>query len=117
MNIEPKEAFPYKPPTIEIKNKYKQIFDLENPLPSRILKTLFDKFIALILISFSTPILIILKICFVIEGLIVPENKGPMFFYYNAISNGKEFKKYKIRIIKKLGRSCRKIYSLPTRGK
>lgn len=100
MNIEPKEAFPYKPPTIEIKNKYKHIFDLENPLPSRILKTLFDKFIALILISFSTPILIILKICFVIEGLIVPENKGPMFFYYNAISNGKEFKKYKIRIIK-----------------
>ena len=42
MNNEPKEAFPYKPPTEEIKSKYKHIFDLENALPSRILKTLFD---------------------------------------------------------------------------
>lgn len=100
MNIEPKEAFPYKPPTEEIKSKYKHIFELKDPLPSRILKTIFDKLIAILFLTITLPILIILKICFVLEGLIIPENRGPMFFYYNAISDGKVFKKYKIRIIK-----------------
>jgi lipopolysaccharide/colanic/teichoic acid biosynthesis glycosyltransferase len=35
-----------------------------------------------------------------LEGIFIPENRGPLFFYYNGISQGKPFKKYKIRIIK-----------------
>jgi lipopolysaccharide/colanic/teichoic acid biosynthesis glycosyltransferase len=34
------------------------------------------------------------------EGLFIPENRGPLFFYYYAVSQGKVFKKYKIRLIK-----------------
>lgn len=100
MNIEPKEAFPYKPPSEEIKEKYSYIFDLDQPLPQRFLKTIFDKFVSIIFLLCAAPILVLLKICFLIEGILISENKGPMFFYYNAVSNGKEFKKYKIRIIK-----------------
>ena len=48
---------------------------------------------------FALPIFIMLKILFVIEGFI-PENKGPMFFSYNSVSQDKIFPKYKIRIIK-----------------
>ena len=48
----------------------------------------------------STPLLIILKLAYVIEGLIIPENKGDMFFYYYAVSAGKIIPKYKIRLIK-----------------
>jgi hypothetical protein len=30
----------------------------------------------------------------------IKENRGPLLFYYNAVSAGKVFKKWKIRIIK-----------------
>ena len=81
--IEPKEAFPYRPPTDEIREKYAHIFLIDKPLPNRFLKVLFDKFIASILLILSIPILILLKIFYVIEGFLIPANKGPMLFYYN----------------------------------
>jgi lipopolysaccharide/colanic/teichoic acid biosynthesis glycosyltransferase len=97
---EPKEAFPYKPPSKEILKKYKYIFLIKKALPSRFFKIAFDKLIALILVLISFPILFLLKIVFVIEGILIPDNKGPMFFYYNAVSAGKIVRKYKIRLIK-----------------
>ena len=36
--IEPKEAFPYQPPTDEIRNKFSEIFNLTDPLPNRFLR-------------------------------------------------------------------------------
>ena len=39
------------------------------------------------------PILFILKIAYIFEGLIIPENKGPMLFYYWGVSGGKKIKK------------------------
>ena len=41
-----------------------------------------------------------LKIAYVIEGLLIPENRGPMLFYYWAMSGGKKIKKWKIRLVK-----------------
>lgn len=98
--IEPKEAFPYKPPTEEIRQKYKHIFELHQALPPRFFKTLFDKIVALVMLTITAPIMLLLKIAYVIEGLLAPENAGPMFFYYNAVSAGKIIPKYKIRLIK-----------------
>ena len=97
---EPKEAFPYKPPTEEIKQKYAHIFELEEPLPPRFFKTAFDKLVAASLLLAASPVLLGLKIAYVIEGWLIPENKGPLFFYYYAVSAGRKFKKYKIRLIK-----------------
>lgn len=98
--LEPKEAFPYKPPTDEIRRKYAHIFELKDSLPSRLCKTLFDKIVAIFLLLLSVPILISLKLAFLIEGWLIPENSGPMFFYYNAVSAGQVIPKYKIRLIK-----------------
>lgn len=97
---EPKEAFPYKPPSPEILHMYPHIFNIHQPLPPRLVKVLFDKFIASIFLAISAPILLILKFAFLVEGFLIPENKGPMFFYYNAISAGRIIPKYKIRLIK-----------------
>lgn len=99
-NLEPKEAFPYMPPTEEVRLKYQHIFDLDKPLSSRFFKLLFDKVAAFSLLVLSAPILLLLKISYVIEGILVPENAGPMLFYYNAVSAGKIIPKYKIRLIK-----------------
>ena len=98
--IEPKEAFPYKPPTDEIRQKYAHIFQIEGELPLRYFKTLFDKVVAIFLLILFSPVLAILKMAFLIEGWLIPENKGNMFFYYNAVSAGKVVPKYKIRLIK-----------------
>ena len=97
---EPKEAFPYRPPSEEIKQQYGHIFLLDRPLSPRFFKLLFDKVVAVSVLVIAAPVLLLVKCAYVIEGLILPENKGPMFFSYNAISAGRVFPKYKIRIIK-----------------
>ena len=97
---EPTEAFPYTPPTDYIKKKYNHIFELEEKLPQRFFKTLFDKILSFTLLVFSIPILFILKLFFIVEGLVISENRGPMFFYYWGVSGGQKIKKWKIRLIK-----------------
>ena len=97
---EPNEAFPYKPPTEEIQQRYAHIFKINKPLPPRFFKTAFDKLVALVMLIFSTPIMLLLKLAYLVEGWLFPENAGPMFFYYNAVSGGSVIPKYKIRLIK-----------------
>ncbi len=98
--IEPEEAFPYKPPTTEIKQRYAHIFKIAQPLPPRFFKSAFDKLVALVMLCFAAPIMLLLKLAYLIEGWFIPENAGPMFFYYNAVSGGRIIPKYKIRLIK-----------------
>lgn len=97
---EPKGAFPYKAPDDEIKARYRHIFELKQPLEDKWAKLIFDKVAASIFLLIAAPILLLVKIAYVIEGLLIPENKGPMFFSYNAVSQGKIIPKYKIRLIK-----------------
>ncbi|WP_114638111.1 sugar transferase [Polynucleobacter necessarius] len=99
-NNEPLQAFPYAAPNDEIKIKYAHIFKLNEPLPLHFHKVVFDKFVAILFLLISAPILLILKLAFLVEGWIIPENAGPMFFYYNGVSAGEIIPKYKIRLIK-----------------
>ena len=97
---EPLEAFPYKGPSLWIKEKYQYIFEMQEPLQPKIPKVIFDKVFAAIILILSLPILILLKTTFFLEGVLIPENKGPMLFYYWGVSGGKRIKKWKIRLIK-----------------
>lgn len=97
---EPKEAFPYKPPTEEIKIQYKELFELKEPLRVPFPKLVFDKLVALLILTCCLPIILLLWLANLLEGLFIPENRGPLFFYYNAVSRGQVFRKYKIRLIK-----------------
>jgi lipopolysaccharide/colanic/teichoic acid biosynthesis glycosyltransferase len=63
-------------------------------------KLIFDKLMATVILTCCLPIILFLVIFNWIEGLLIPENKGPLVFYYNAVSRGKVFRKYKIRLIK-----------------
>jgi lipopolysaccharide/colanic/teichoic acid biosynthesis glycosyltransferase len=97
---EPKEAFPYKPPTEELKIKYKDLFELKNPIKVPLPKLIFDKLLSIIVIICSMPVIILLLLFNWTEGIFIRENRGPLFFNYKAVSRGRVFKKYKIRIIK-----------------
>jgi len=97
---EPEIAFPYKPPSDEIKRTYAHLFALTSSLEPRLPKLIFDKVVALFLLLASLPVLLVIKLAYVIEGLLLPENRGPMFFSYKAVSQGRVIPKYKIRLIK-----------------
>lgn len=97
---EPIQSFPYKAPDIEVKNKYHELFELTEPLKIPWLKLVFDKIVASVILIGCSPVLLFLFLFNLIEGIIIPENRGPLFFYYNAVSHGKVFKKWKIRLIK-----------------
>ena len=100
MISEPSEAFPYKPPSKKLIAKYKHIFQIEEPLKDRFFKRAIDILFSTILLTISLPVLFLLKIGFIIEGLIIKKNGGKMFFFYYAMSKGKKIRKYKIRLIK-----------------
>tara|TARA_B100001093_G_C26808203_1_gene1006419 strand:+ start:766 stop:1500 length:735 start_codon:yes stop_codon:yes gene_type:complete len=99
-NAEPIEAFPYTPPNEYILKKYNHIFQMNKPLKPRLFKMIFDKVVSLIFLLISLPVLLVLKVGYIIEGLLIPENSGPMFFYYWGVSGGVRIKKWKIRLIK-----------------
>jgi len=98
---EPKEAFPYKAPDENIIRTYKELFEIKQPLKTPLVKLVFDKTISLLVLVLCSPLILMLALANFIEGILIPENRGPLFFYYNAVSAGKIFKKYKIRLIKK----------------
>lgn len=97
---EPKEAFPYLPPSDKIKEQYKELFKLKSPIKVPWTKRLFDIVISLLILIFCLPIIIFLWLINCFEGILIPENRGPLFFYYYGVSHGKLFKKWKIRLIK-----------------
>lgn len=98
--LEPKGAFPYLAPNNEIKEKYRELFQIIEPVGVGLPKLLFDKFLALVILIMCTPAIILLLLLNFVEGVFIPENKGSLFFYYYGVSQGKKFKKWKIRIIK-----------------
>lgn len=97
---EPEQAFPYTPPSDELRKRYDYIFTIDEPIPHRMIKVLFDKALGALLLVLSLPVLLLLKIAYMVEGLIIPENAGPMFFFYWGVSGGKRIKKWKLRLIK-----------------
>ena len=88
----------YPAPNEKIKSRYKEIFCIETPLSNRQLKFLFDKSFSLILILMLSPLFILIIIAIVIDGLIHPHHKGPLFGSYIGSTAGKKFTKYKFRV-------------------
>lgn len=97
---EPEEAFPYRPPSDELRLRYADIFQLSGQIRLRLDKWLFDKIIASAVLLFTAPILILIWILYKIEGIFDKSSRGPVFYFYWSISAGKKIKKLKIRAVK-----------------
>ena len=98
---EPEEAFPYKAPTAELRLEYEEIFAQNEQLPPRLDKLLFDKTLAILILLIAAPILATVWVAYKVEGLIIPENRGNVIYYYWSMSGGHRIKKWKIRVIKR----------------
>ena len=57
---EPSEAFPYLPPSKELKIKYNDIFARSDPVRAPLTKILFDKIFALFFLILASPLLLLL---------------------------------------------------------
>ncbi len=98
---EPEGAFVYQPPSPELRQRFSHIFALTEPLPERPLKLAFDRGTALFLSLATLPLLCLLYLAYLIEGLIVPAHRGPFLISYDAVSRGRVFPKYKVRVVKR----------------
>lgn len=94
-----KEVFPYLPPNPDLKHKFKDIFLLEKPLNNRFIKIFFDKSFSLMSLFILLPIFLTIFFLNFIESFF-NKDFGPYIYFYNAVSKGKIFKKYKFRTFK-----------------
>jgi lipopolysaccharide/colanic/teichoic acid biosynthesis glycosyltransferase len=91
-------AFPYLPPSDEVRERYRFLIERKDPLEVRLIKTVFDKvFSGCILLALS-PLFVVVFMAYLVDGLIHSEHRGSVFAAYVAISRGQEFAKYKFRI-------------------
>jgi lipopolysaccharide/colanic/teichoic acid biosynthesis glycosyltransferase len=97
---EPPGAFIYVPPSAEVLERYRHIFALTEPLPDRFLKTQFDRICALAAIIATAPLFILLYLANAIEGMLIASHHGDFLISYRAVSRGRVFNKYKIRVLK-----------------
>jgi lipopolysaccharide/colanic/teichoic acid biosynthesis glycosyltransferase len=93
-------TFPYKKPNKKLLMKFKHLEKLDK-INILFCKLFFDKFLSLIIILFlASPLLLFLYIIFTCESFFSKDSRGPFLYYYNSVSQGRYFRKYKIRFFK-----------------
>lgn len=97
---EPPEAFPYRPPDPALRERYREIFALTEPVEDRWAKLALDKIVGVGAVAAALPVLGTLFIGHLLEGVLVPEHRGSFVTGYRAVSRGAIFIKYKIRVVK-----------------
>lgn len=94
---EPPEAFPYKAPSAELRSKYQYLFTSRDLRKKRLSKRVIDILVCLIaLVIFAIPFTV-LFLAYCIEQAFVKRNRGPFLYYYYSITQGRKFKKWKLR--------------------
>lgn len=71
-----------------------------SPVELPLTKLVFDKFFALMLLILSIPFDLLIVIVGKADGLLHPENRGPIFYHEVRITEGRPFNLYKFRILK-----------------
>ena len=59
MDVGVNKDFPYKPPSIDVRERYRDVFSLEKPPGERMCKLLFDKIVSLGAIVILFPVFLI----------------------------------------------------------
>ena len=92
--------FPYKMPDERLKERYKEIFALKEPLRDKPLKLICDKVFSVVIALLTAPIFLLIIAAYFLDGLIHSEHEGPIFASYIASTCGKKFMKHKFRVTK-----------------
>lgn len=71
-----------------------------DPIPTPTLKVVFDKTLALLALVLLSPLFVGVALAMLVDGLLHPENRGPVFYTEDRISQGRVFQLYKFRVVK-----------------
>lgn len=97
---EPPQAFHCRPPDAALRQEFSELFALREPLPDRPAKLAFDRTVAATALVALSPVWLALYLANLIEGWLIPRNRGPLVYSYIASSAGRRFRKHKIRQIR-----------------
>jgi lipopolysaccharide/colanic/teichoic acid biosynthesis glycosyltransferase len=98
--MEDPRCFPYTEPTSELREKYKLIFEIKNPLLERRTKRAFDVFVSCIAFIVGSPLWLLILAAIYVDGWVHTGHAGPLLDGYIASSKGKKFIKYKFRTLR-----------------
>jgi lipopolysaccharide/colanic/teichoic acid biosynthesis glycosyltransferase len=65
-----------------------------------LLKVLFDKFLAISILALTLPVSLVIVMAIKLNGLLDQDDRGPIFYSEERVSQGKAFKLFKFRILK-----------------
>lgn len=72
-----------------------------DPIAPPALKVAFDKTVALVGLLLLAPLFAAVALAMTIDGWLHPENRGPVFYSEERVSQGRVFQLYKFRVAKK----------------
>ena len=70
------------------------------PIDPPLAKLIFDKTLSLLLLVLTSPLILLVLVAGVIEGLLVPANRGLFLHRETRVSQGRPFTLFKFRILK-----------------
>jgi lipopolysaccharide/colanic/teichoic acid biosynthesis glycosyltransferase len=71
--------------------------NVPQPVDVDLLKALFDKSVSAVALLLTAPVLVLTALAILIDGLIWPKDRGPVFYRETRISAGKPFSVLKFR--------------------
>ena len=95
---EPAGSFPYRPPNEKILKKFEYLKN--NNIKIKWTKRSFDIVGSILLMFLFSPIVILIVLGFMIESSVSPKARGPILYFYWAMSKNKKIKKWKFRQFK-----------------
>lgn len=92
-----REVFPYKKLAEEFHEKYKICLEQNEVIPLPLYKLVFDKAVSAFFLFTFFPIILLIFLGYILEGFFNPGSGYWPLYSYDAVSEGKKFKKYKFR--------------------
>ena len=91
------EVFPYKQLGQEFHEKYQLCFKQNEVISLPLYKLIFDKVVSAFILVIFLPVIVLIFLGYILEGFLKPGTGYWPLYYYDAVSEGEKFKKYKFR--------------------
>jgi len=82
----------------KLAEEYSDIMALTGPFKERFLKSTLDRILAFLFMIALSPVFLLTYLAYLVEWVIKPVDRGSFIIHYTAMSRGRKFNKYKIRV-------------------
>lgn len=93
-------AFPYRPPSPELIQRFPAVFNTSHPIQERLLLRTLDLLLSLAVFIICAPLFLLIASSILLDGRLHPENAGPILAPYTSATQGRKFLKLKFRTLR-----------------